>query len=272
MTNSTCRPILYSSSQPTLFSIDPTTQTDGVWLILALDPEEAYLEMKSSPGEKITTPQSLATRAFPLLSKGHRDHLTPRDQWLQGVWSHLKWTFHNRYTFRLTWAPNFFIHADVQVHNARSMLAKGKITWKANEEDMESLQQDQELASEDASVWPCPRLYVHILAKEDKVQIPPRRMQGDQDRGNVIWKVFEYLAEWYLGALVGDGSDGGDSTPIPVHLILEPLYLGVIPQTALGFLAVLVPLLAVAAVWIVPPLSQTLHRFISSEEQRLKVD
>ncbi|UZJ55840.1 hypothetical protein CBS101457_005160 [Exobasidium rhododendri] len=269
-------PILHSSSKPTLFSINPATQIDGVWLILALDPEEASLELTSAAeAGTITTPESLATKAFPLLSNGHYDHLTPRDRWLLNVWNRTKWRLSHRFTFRITWAPNFFLKVDAEVHTAKSMLAKGKITWKANEEDMVNLQQEQELSVEETNLWPCPRLYVHIVAREERVPIPAKPPLDEHS--NIVWKAFVRLAEAYIGPLVGkegdDDTERRHSTTVPVHLILEPLYVGVLPQTALGLLAILVPVIAFAVVWVVPPITEALHRIVSEgEEQRIKTE
>jgi len=221
--------------------------------------------------DNITTPQSLATKAFPLLSKGHNDHITPRDRWFQNLWNKIYWTFYNRFTVRVNWAPNFFLSVKAEIYSARSMLTKGKITWKANEEDMGNLQQEQELQGQETSLWPCPRLYVHLSAKEDRIQIPAP--STTQDESSTIWKIFVAVAESYMGPLTGnvEDPDATSMTPIPVHLILEPLYLLVIPQTALTLLAILVPLIAVTIVWVLPPIAKAL-KAVASEQHHIKTD
>jgi hypothetical protein len=140
------------------------------------------------------------------------------------------------------------------------MLKQGKITWKADDQDMETLQQDEDLIGVDIPMWPCPRLYVHIVAKEFGIRIPSQQDIDDTDR-NAVWKWIFRAAEVYMGPLMSKLKDADKTaqTPIPVHLVLEPLYLGFVPQTALTLLAVLLPLLGVTYLMILPPVTAAIQ-------------
>lgn len=259
------RPLLYPSSRPSLFSLTPSLQPDGVWLVLAFDPEDSLVDAGDTIA--VTTPQSLATKAFPLLSRGFDDEATPRDRWLRRVGNRMAWQLGKRFSFRVNWAPNFAIDVTAHVHTARSMLASGSVDWKANEEDMERLQREQERDpdGEQAEVWPCPRLYVHIAATETGIAIPARRESPDPN-STWAWSLLMNLAEAYMGGLTVSPDQGSSApSPIPVHLVLERVYVGVVPHASLALLAVLVSLITVAVVCILPRVSRAMKAMAGQE-------
>lgn len=270
------RPILYPSSKPILFSINPATQPEGVWLILAMKPEDYDA---SNMEETIIKPERLATKSFPLLSTFKDDDVSPRDLWFKNIKNKFIWSFKNRFSFRINWAPNFAIKVDTQVYSARNMLIKGKITWKANQLDMESYQQEEDLKNsiQDLPLWPCPRLYVHIVGKEEGILIPPPASRR-KDSG-LFWSLIFQIAEAYIGPLTNnkkiDYKDATAAAPsksaIPVHLIFEPLCLFAIPQTSLSLLAMLVPLFIAATFFILPPIL-TAFTSMAKEEKHNKKD
>jgi hypothetical protein len=245
-----------------------------VWLVLDLTSEKA--EPASTETADIT-PESLATKSFPLLSRATfspSTASTPRDEWIQRKKNHLVWTlFTKRFSFRVNYAANFPISIDATVHSARSMLKAGKITWKSDDldKDMETIQQDEDLIGVDVPTWPCPRLYVHIVAEEYGVSIPPRQVIRDEDV-NVIWRWIYNAAELYVGPLMSkpNNLEATAQTPIPVHLVFEHVYLGFIPQTSLTLLAVLIPLLSVAYFIILPQISAAVQSM--AKEERIKTE
>ncbi|PWN39966.1 hypothetical protein IE81DRAFT_349700 [Ceraceosorus guamensis] len=100
------------------------------------------------------------------------------------------------------------------------------------------------------ALWPCPRVYARIRAVHDGTPIPVMAPKAPS--------LLVRLAQTYLGALgPGEHQDGGrqpalHSSNVPIHLILEPLDLGLIPHTALSLLALLLPTMAIAWTICVP--------------------
>lgn len=263
-----------------LFSIDPITEPGGVWLVLSVeDLKEEY--DPSNIEDTIVTPERLATKSFPLLSTSNKNHhnnniddnLSPRDVWIRNIKYKFIWLLTRRYSFRVNWAPNFPINVKANVYSARGMLSKGKITWKANQHDMESFQQQEDIRRlEDVPLWPCPRLYVHIVAKNEGVFIPP--LSSQRKIHGVFWSRIFKIAEAYIGPLtnkIAQEEAAAASRSIPVHLIFEPLYLFVIPKTSLSLLIILVPLLFTATLFIIPPLSAAFTS-MAAKEKHIKTE
>lgn len=238
--------------------------------MLAID-DDTTLPSDEGETDAAITPERLATSAFPLLTADHQRDLAPRDRWLRNTKNKLRWFFFKRFTFRVTWPPNFPINVDLKVHTARSMLTEGKIKWTANEKDMRSIQEEDDLGRLDIPSWPCPRLYLHLKPRSFGVPIPPRQSLADY---SWLHRFLSAITEAYIGPLVSnlpDIEEAAAATPIPIHLVLEPLILGFIPQTALTLMAVLIPTLTLVSIFIVP---RILAKFdsIMHEEDHLKTE
>ncbi|KAN0063764.1 hypothetical protein ACQY0O_003814 [Thecaphora frezii] len=122
-------------------------------------------------------------------------------------------------------------------------------------------------------MYPCPKVYLHLVAFEDGVAIHPERGRryptSPVDRAvDIIY----HLGEATIGRLVssntvaeaeGEG-EGEEARLIPIHLTLEPLTLGVVPATAWHLIALLVPASLVGYLWIRQALVEVVRTAVST--------
>lgn len=221
--------------------------------------------------QNITTPQQLSSESFPLLTKEQRDRQSPRDWWLQSVKHRIVWLFSYVYSLRINWAANFPLHFEIHVYTPAGMLAAGQVHYEANSKRIiPSPSGSTELRDKSdgpirkgvdwdrVDMWPCPRLYVHIKSTEDFIVIPSDQLDG---WGNSLhmsksW-VLSFLAgiaEAYIGPLndVVKSDTSHEKTPIPIHIILDPMFMGVLPHTSFSLFGILIPLLCIGYFWLVP--------------------
>lgn len=268
------RPTLRPLSGPQLFSLLPDSQPD-VWLALTLVPPDDDLSPAVDIFAASITPQQLSSRSFPLLSRGHEDEKSPRDRWLSRLPRLTSWyLWSKRFSFRVNWSANFPLRVTATVHSPQSMLAAGKARWQANGHEVaeDRRSRDEDI---DSPQWPCPRVYIQLRVGDDAVHIPPKRLSKGHDEEPTsierrAYNALVKLAEIYVGPLTnGDRPPPtvqADALPVPVHLVLEPLYLGFVPHTALGFLALLVPTIALAYVFVVPFVEKVLEKALLETE------
>lgn len=258
-----------------LFTLDPYTQPD-VWLALALVADEDDLDGALLDDDRVVSVSDLATKAFPLLSDAIRSDKSPRDRWLENVVPWLKWhLWQKRFSFRVDWPANWPLKVTATVHDAASMLAAGKVSWQANEHtfDMHRRSPDDNF---EAQLWPCARLYVHIHVESFYVPLPmaTKGVQEIEVHSVKDWlfKAFVYVGELYLAPLTNEHLGGPyaddsipTSMPVPANLVLEPVYIGFVPHTALGLLAIMIPALLAVYYFVAPLVGKVLEESIESD-------
>lgn len=287
-------PNLKSLTGVQLFSLDPVNEPD-VWIALDLvdvqEVEQTVDADVSAPSvdrslstRKATTsilPSDLHSSGFPLISRDIQSQLTPRDLWLKMLPKRLEWYLYSkRFTFRVDWSANFPIKVQANVHTPHSMLAAGKARWQANEHEFDENRRTEEQDLIDAVYWPCPRVYVHLKVDVEALPIPPRKQHSVSKRSGLpaILDMFSHASEWYIGPLTNPSDsaslDGSQTSkvvsPVPVHLILEPVYLGFIPHTSLSLFMVLIPLLLFSIYVLTPIVKNKILKILAEKDPTLQ--
>lgn len=282
-------PSLKSLSGVQLFSLDPVNEPE-VWIALDLEDvidsgEKVDINADSSNGDRSLStrkatisilPSELHSDAFPLISRDVQTQFSPRDLWLKLLPKRIGWYLYSkRFSFRINWPANFPIKVQANVHTPHSMLAAGKASWQANEHIFDENRRTEEEDLIDAIYWPCPRIYVHVKVDIEALPIPPSRR--DQESGSsVVWDTLLSLSEWYIGPLTNpsdsinmdESSNGKIISPVPVHLILEPIYFGFIPHTSLSLFMVLIPLLIFSTFVLLPIVRKKLYEILAEDEDQ----
>lgn len=145
------------------------------------------------------------------------------------------------------------------------------------EETLAESHQDPEWLERDADTpfWPCPRLYVHVYSTFDGVPIP--RPPSAARSASTFSTIIARLAEALMGTLqnidqlplpiaqegffmASSEEEGGKLSPMPFHIVFEPLDVGAVPRTAWSLLAVLAPALILVLTVGHPLISRRLLR------------
>ncbi|PWN31950.1 uncharacterized protein FA14DRAFT_168953 [Meira miltonrushii] len=283
-------PSLKSLTGVQLFSLDPVNEPE-VWIALDLEDVKEMEEMmdfdtsassadRSLSTRKATTsilPSDLHSSGFPLISRDIQSQFSPRDLWLKMLPKRLGWyTYSKRFTFRVDWSANFPIKVQANLHTPHSMLAAGKARWQANEHEFDENRRTEEQDLIDAIYWPCPRVYVHLQVDVEALPIPPRRPKfvSKQSGSSSLWDMFLNLSEWYIEPLTNPSNsasmDGSPTSkivsPVPVHLILEPVYLGFIPHTSLSLFMILIPLLLLSSYVLTPIVKNKITQILTEDD------
>lgn len=299
-------PSLKSLSGSQLFSLDPVNEPE-VWIALDLEDLEDMEGNKnmfdihtsnSNPDRSLSTrkattsvlPSSLHSNGFPLISREIQTQFSPRDLWLKMLPKRLNWYLYSkRFTFRTTWPANFPIKVQANVHTPHGMLAAGKARWQANEHEFDESRRTEEQDLIDAIYWPCPRVYVQLHVEIEALPIPPPKVQieSEQSRQSPLWTLLVNLSEWYIAPLTNPNfSKGSDDkgtrqsesskekiiSSIPVHLILEPIYLGFIPHTSLSLFVILIPLLLFSTFVLAPIVTRQISHILAEDDHQTLQD
>ena len=285
-------PSLKSLSGVQLFSLDPVNEPE-VWIALDLEEVIASGENVDIVTDSSNSDRSLSTRkattsilpselhsdAFPLISRDIKTQLSPRDLWLKLLPKRLGWYLYSkRFSFRINWPANFPIKVQANVHTPHSMLAAGKASWQANEHRFDENRRTEEEDLIDAIYWPCPRIYVHVKVDIEALPIPPAKKQ--ESGSSLVWDTLLNLSEWYIGPLTNpsdsvnmdESSKDKIISPVPVHLILEPVYFGFIPHTSLSLFMVLIPLLIFSTYVLLPIVRKKLYGILAEDEDQSSQD
>lgn len=266
-----------------LFSLDPVNEPE-VWIALDLEEVKEMVNgdvSASSSDRSISTrksttsvlPSELHSAAFPLISRDIQTDFSPRDLWLKMLPKRLEWyTYSKRFSFRLDWSASFPIKVQANIHTPHSMLATGKARWQANEYEFDENRRTEEQDLIDAIYWPCPRVYVHLKVDIEALPIPPPKQ--NHVKQSSLWDMLVNLSEWYIGPLTNpfkEGNFGSNDkiiSPVPVHLILEAVYLGFIPHTSLSLFMVLVPFLLFSTFVLAPIVKKKLNEILAQEDDQ----
>lgn len=110
--------------------------------------------------------------------------------------------------------------------------------------------------ADSAPKFPCPKLYLHLVVREVGVPIPPPKLSQEISKSTLA--SFFRLAEMVFGSLSqgerkeeleSEGEGGGLQGSAPIHITLERLYFGGLPETALGMGGLMVIMLGLG--WLV---------------------
>lgn len=96
-----------------------------------------------------------------------------------------------------------------------------------------------------APLFPCPKIYLHVVVRKTGVPIPPpatsHLSQAEGVRGALFW-----LAERVFGPLAAaavEDEEGETGESAPIHITLERLLFGGVPATAVSLALAMVGLL-----------------------------
>ncbi|KAG8859454.1 hypothetical protein FRB91_007854 [Serendipita sp. 411] len=163
------------------------------------------------------------------------------------------------FTVRLSWPASTPVDFKVSLHNPPALHETPPIPSKAKSEavDLDHLKDQQRSSSSMKREWASSRLRIlHIQASRSRFRKTPINNGGVLPFQNLVFP------SWFLPApkLLQESTSGDTEEALRFHIILEPLVFGVLPESMLPGVALLVSLLLLAQIFAVPRINAVFER------------